>query len=243
MKKRYSNSINGAIIGALLGSPLIVLALPPTSQPSHIEHQASSVSTSQPQSKKRLVVIDPGHGMSNSAKGTYDPGAVREGIEEATINLRVAAYLGQDLIAKGYAVILTRLDNQTHCPITKRNQVSNKLNADAFISLHCNSSKSEETKATGVRVFYSPKRQADKTLAAALEDAASQTLTEGVRGYSEKNQAVYKGNFLVLNTSRVPAVLVEMGYINSPFDREYLIHAERLIARGISKGLERHFSK
>jgi len=207
-------------------------------KPTQKYHTQTKPAQTQPaiQKQRKLIAIDPGHGMSNSQSNVYDPGAVRDGVEEATINLRVAAYLGQDLINRGYDVVLTRLDDETPCPITKRNKFSD---ADLFVSLHCNSSKSEETKATGVRVFYSPKRQSDKTFAANIEDALSQTLTEGVQGYSEKNKAVYEGNFLVLNTSRVPAALVEMGYMNNSFDRAYLQEAEKLIARGIANGLDK----
>jgi N-acetylmuramoyl-L-alanine amidase len=66
------------------------------------------------------ICIDPGHGMSNRTRGTYDPGATHKeaGVEyqEATIALRYALTLKDELRARRIEVFMTRDDADDHTP-------------------------------------------------------------------------------------------------------------------------------
>ena len=89
--------------------------------------------------KIRTVVIDPGH-------GGHDPGAIGpNGVKEKDINLKIAKDLKKILDKKGKdigieKVYLTRSKDR-FIPLEERTAIAKKLNADLFISIHCNASR------------------------------------------------------------------------------------------------------
>jgi N-acetylmuramoyl-L-alanine amidase len=96
-----------------------------------------------------LVVVDPGH-------GGVDTGAVSKGsdgtlLTEKHFTLLLARDLARELIIRGNQVVLTRNDDH-ELPLPERTALANKLKADAFISLHLNSS-ADHLKTGGVETF------------------------------------------------------------------------------------------
>ena len=113
-----------------------------------------------------LVVIDPGHGGDDTGAES----AV--GMMEKDLTLSVAELLAKDLMARGYAVRLTRNGDQTRA-LTDRTALANRLDATAFISLHANASRA--TSARGAETYYMSLDKAsdeDAEAAARLENAA-----------------------------------------------------------------------
>jgi N-acetylmuramoyl-L-alanine amidase len=94
-----------------------------------------------------LIFIDPGH-------GGHDPGAIGPtGLEEKTVVLQVARELRQ-LIQQElpqYRVLLTR-DQDVFIPLAERARMANEQQAQAFISIHANSSPRRE--ASGIETWY-----------------------------------------------------------------------------------------
>lgn len=113
-----------------------------------------------------LVVIDPGHG----GEDTGAESAV--GMAEKDLTLAVAERLAKDLLARGYAVRLTRDGDQTRA-LTDRTALANRLDATVFVSLHANASRA--TSARGAETYYMSLDKAsdeDAAAAARLENAA-----------------------------------------------------------------------
>ncbi len=112
--------------------------------------------------KTKLIVIDPGH-------GGRDPGAIGlNGTYEKVITLTISKKLKVELEKLGYQVVLTRTGD-VFIPLARRTRMANKLNADLFVSVHCNASPSRN--ANGLQVFYlSPAKTDDARTAAALEN-------------------------------------------------------------------------
>lgn len=90
-----------------------------------------------PEPRRRVVVVDAGHGGK-------DPGAVGgRGTREKDVNLAAAHELAAVLRERGdFEVVLTREDD-TFVPLSDRSKKANDLDADLFVSLHCNSIKSK----------------------------------------------------------------------------------------------------
>ena len=86
----------------------------------------------------KTLVIDPGH-------GGHDPGACGHGFAEAEIVLDVSLKLAlaMDHLAD---VFLTRRSDK-YLTLSERARKSNQLDADLFVSIHCNSASN--TSATG----------------------------------------------------------------------------------------------
>ena len=91
------------------------------------------------------IVIDPGH-------GGRDPGTISKGVSEAALTLDVALRL-EKLLQKelGVEVVLTRRTD-VFIPLEERTAIANRQNADLFLSIHANSSRS--TGAKGVETYF-----------------------------------------------------------------------------------------
>ncbi len=200
--------------------------------------------------KKRVIVIDPGH-------GGHDPGAIANGLKEKDINLKVAlslkSYLAKD---PRFKVYLTR-DNDTFIPLYDRTLVALEKKADLFISIHTNAS--ENPNLSGTYLYTLNLRGATSKLARMVEErenktvlkvikvsanpsvnkivadmAISHTMTEGLNfaKFIEKNftltksqtefKRVESANFAVLKTPSIPAVLVEIAFITNENDAKLL---------------------
>jgi N-acetylmuramoyl-L-alanine amidase len=91
------------------------------------------------------IVIDPGH-------GGHDPGAQARGLNEAELTLDIALRL-EELLQKemGLEVILTRRTD-VYIPLEERTALANRENADLFLSIHANTSRSSS--ARGVETYF-----------------------------------------------------------------------------------------
>lgn len=145
------------------------------------------------------VVIDAGH-------GGRDPGAISvRGFYEKTVNLKVAHKVAARLRSRGLKVIMTR-DDDRFIELEERAAIANRNNADLFVSIHADSSFSRELK--GFTLYIAPDASSQSNMSArAIQKRMSRL------GYD--NNGIRRNNFRVLMKTRMPAVLVEMGYISN----------------------------
>ncbi|SEP69096.1 N-acetylmuramoyl-L-alanine amidase family protein [Epilithonimonas lactis] len=150
--------------------------------------------------EKKVVVIDAGHG------GT-DLGATREGFSEKEIVLNVAKKIKALNQNQNLEIILTREDD-SYPSLEQRTGKINELKPDYTISLHVNNSPRTSTESKGMEVFVQ-------------ENDVSKKLANK---FSEKFQAtkIRTGNLHILRESKVPTILLELGFMNNPQEREYL---------------------
>lgn len=92
-----------------------------------------------------LIVIDPGHGGSDT--GAVGP----NGIAEKDLTLSVSTQLASELRKMGYRVRLTRNQDEGKA-LSDRVALANRLEANAFISLHVNSSTAHSVH--GAETYY-----------------------------------------------------------------------------------------
>ncbi|MCJ8152291.1 N-acetylmuramoyl-L-alanine amidase [Chryseobacterium sp. SSA4.19] len=150
---------------------------------------------------KKIIVIDAGHGGN-------DIGARRDGLYEKEITLQVAKEIqkyneNQD----AFEVVLTR-DSDNDLSLSERVTKINELQPEMVISLHINSSPQQETSNAGPEIYTQNSHESKK-----LAEKISTKFA--VRGIQEKN-------LHILRESKVPAVLVELGFINNTQDRNYI---------------------
>ncbi len=89
------------------------------------------------------IVIDPGH-------GGHDPGALGDGVSEAAVVLDVALRLEALLTTAGVDVVLTRRSDE-FIPLDKRTAIATREQADLFLSIHANASRTKS--ARGVETY------------------------------------------------------------------------------------------
>lgn len=176
--------------------------------------------------RKQTVVLDPGHG------GT-DVGAGREGIYEKDINLAVAKRVKGILEKAGYVVILTR-EGDFLPSVEERADFVNRMKPTLFVSIHCNDS--EENTANGTEILYpvnGGKEQESQQLAQLLCKSVVQAVGTRDRGIKNGN------DIHIVRHSKVPMVLVEMGFMSHEGDFRILSSGkgQKKFAKGIADGI------
>ena len=167
------------------------------------------------------VCIDAGHGGS-------DAGATKSGVEEKDVNLKLALLVGGYLEDKGATVYYTRTSDE-YVSLTDRTDYAKEKGANLFVSIHCNSSNSKNTK--GTEVYYSlVSAYAKKNLASKISSAVSSALGTTNRGAKTK-----KGDsgdyYSVIRTSaakKIPGLIVEHGFLTNESDRSALTNDSTL---------------
>ncbi|AHF07125.1 N-acetylmuramoyl-L-alanine amidase family protein [Desulfitobacterium metallireducens] len=194
-----------------------------------------------PNSKDKIIVIDPGH-------GGQDPGAQYQGVKEKDINLDIALHLRETLMARGYNVILTReVDKDFYLPnfvlgriakrveLNQRVQMASLNNADLFISIHSNSYPGI---SYGMETFYYVKSSSGKALADRIQKELKQIQPDNKRNSKS-------GDYYLLNQTRMPAVLVEVGFLSNAKERKLLqtTSYQEKIAEAMANGIEGYFQE
>lgn len=164
------------------------------------------------------IVIDAGHGGS-------DPGAVYEGRREKDDNLSLAIAVGELLSQQGVSVIYTRTTDVYQTPFEKA-QMANQADADFFISFHRNSSE-EPNQYTGVETLVYDNSGIKQTMAENINGALSEL---GFRNLGVKARP----GLVVLRRTKMPALLIETGFLNSDEDNKLYDEKKNEIAEAIA---------
>jgi len=226
----------------------------------------STQSPVQAAKRRRLIVIDPGHGGK-------DPGATGAlSTREKDVNLAAALELARVLKERGdFDVLLTR-DEDVFIPLSDRSELANSRNADLFVSLHCNAAGNR--RENGFEV-YSVSETASDPAAEAL--AASENAVLELEGKNPQDEtakmillamtktemlnesAVFsslsakaigkrvdisprgakQAAFYVLRGTHAPAILVEMAFVSHAKDEAKLTSRRfrRTMAEGVAAGI------
>ena len=180
---------------------------------------------------KFLVVIDPGHGGP-------DPGAIGiGGIRETDVVLEVSKIVENLLSEKGVKVRLTR-KNEVDLDLPPRVSFANNTDADIFVSIHANASRGKRRDINGLETFYF-RGWRGRLLAKRIQ---KQIL---IVSPGSPDRGVKQGRFYVLKNTRMPAVLVEIGFLTGRLDARRLektTHRKRL-AYAIAKGILEYLYK
>ncbi len=169
----------------------------------------------------RLVVIDPGH-------GGQDPGAQGTRVQEKEATLAVGERVCELLEEEGVYAISTRNEDR-FVGLFERPALANRLKADLFVSIHCNS-EGRRGPVQGTETWYYTERS--KCLAAIMQ----MCLTEGL---GRPDRGVKRARFVVVREAEMPAVLVELAFLSN--DEEESLLAQRAFreraARSIVAGI------
>jgi len=228
---------SGEIKNTAAATPAPVTALPAAAPVA-----ASLKPAPQADKKRRLIVLDAGHGGE-------DPGAIgRNGTREKDINLAIVLELERLFKEAGeFDTILTRT-NDTFVPLVERSSLANEKRADIFVSVHCNASMDKNS--GGFEIYFLSEKASDDEAAATailensvirlegkpshkrsvlqellwsmavnefINDASelcSHISTEVMRRIKIQNRGVKQAGFYVLRGTQMPAVLVECAFMS-----------------------------
>ena len=180
---------------------------------------------------KFSVVIDPGHGGP-------DPGAIGiGGIRETDVVLEVSKIVKDLLSEKGVKVVLTR-KNEVDLDLPPRVSLANNMDVDIFVSIHANASRGKRRDINGLETFYY-RGWRGRLLAKRIQQQILRVSP------GSPDRGVKQGRFYVIKNTRMPAVLVEIGFLTGRLDArrlEKITHRKRL-AYAIAKGILEYLDK
>ncbi|KQX49097.1 N-acetylmuramoyl-L-alanine amidase [Paenibacillus sp. Root444D2] len=185
------------------------------------------------------VVLDAGHGGS-------DPGATGvNGLREKDVNWDITQKVRDELIAKGYEVVLTRTDD-SYWSLAQRVEFTNTLQADLFVSIHANAHPDGKTKGTMVLYYDNdypqedyPASEAMKQLTPYSKDLAQRVLDSLVAAAGTKNLGLVPSAVYVARMGTIPSILVETAFLSQTSDAALLASdsVRSKMAAGIADGI------
>jgi N-acetylmuramoyl-L-alanine amidase len=222
-----------------------------------------------------VVVLDPGHG------GLRLGAVAQNGVAEKDVALKITKYIRADLERAGIRVVLTR-EKDVYVRLKFRTNLANRHHADAFISIHANSSPTSARRGCETYVLSarasddvslariqienedeepikfvneaqfgggSHKRGVVDTILADLKRGTShgrsarlakflQEAMSGVNALSP-SRGLRQAPFKVLKGAKMPAALVEIGYLTHPVQSRSLglKKTQREIGRALAQGI------
>ncbi len=199
------------------------------------------------------VFIDPGHGGA-------DPGAISHDSKtfESRLTLDLAKRLAKHLKNAGFEVMLSRSDNVLTQVLEERPLKASRWKADIFLSIHFNANPS--TSARGFETYILPAHgmlstsadnpsPASRAQANIRENGNANDIRNMQLGFAIQrrtlkstkleDRGLRRARFVVLREAKMPAVLIECGFLSSPKDLKFIRTAEgqEKLARGIYEGI------
>ena len=148
------------------------------------------------------VVIDPGH-------GGFDQGGIPgQKVPEKMVALDTALRLQKLLGRAGMRTVMTR-STDVFVPLSMRSAIANAHSDAIFVSIHYNAST--RSGAQGIETYSENNRGA--VLAARIQ---RQLITR----VSTENRGIRSAEYYVLRKCRLPAVLVECGFLTNPSEAQ-----------------------
>ncbi len=220
---------------------------------------ATPIPTPTPAEPPFVIVIDPGH----QRKGNYDkepngPGSEvmkakvssgtqgsSTGIPEYELNLAVSLYLKEELLERGYEVIMTRETHDVDISNVERAQIANEAQADAFIRVHADSS--DNASAEGVMtICQTRKNPYNSEWYEESRRLSELVLEEVVEETGAKKRKVWETDTMTgINWTTVPTTILEMGFMSNPEEDELLAAEEyrKKVAAGVADAIDRYLKE
>lgn len=195
---------------------------------------------------KKVIYLDAGH-------GGYENGASYYGTSEDVLNLSVSKKIQSRLEKLGYTVIMSRITDKYISLIDRAKDANNK-GADVFVSVHHNAMP-RDSSVTGIETYYyeydpdyqpqinkdmhnNPQRLKESAkLASGIQNAL-------INNTGANNRGIKRNTFAVLRETKMPAVLLELGYMSSPVEIAKLksVSYQNKLAEAVTEGVHKYFT-
>lgn len=203
--------------------------------------------------KDITIVIDPGHSnkptnetepispdsKERKLKDTLGSTGVNSKVPEYVITNGVALSLEKILKDDGYNVIMTKRDVNTPMSNIERTEIGNKNKANLMIRIHCDGVDSQSAVGASILVPEAKGNVTPKISKESME-YGKKIINKYTSYLGLKNRGVvYRDDLTGFNWSKVPIVLIELGFISNPKEDTLLSNEKNYdkIATGIANGI------
>ena len=201
-------------------------------------------SVSKDKNSKRLIFLDPGHGGS-------DPGAVGNGVREKDLTLSIYNKVSKKLSDLGFSLLTSR-NVDKDVGLVERAEQANNVSADMLLSIHFNSGS--RGVARGIETYYY-QAQADRIPQINKDNHNNAERLDKSRRLAQRVQqnllyqtgamdrGVKRASFVVLRETSIPSILVELGFIDNPWEVSKIKTNEyqEKLADGIVDGIVEYY--
>lgn len=201
----------------------------------------------------KVIVIDPGHAnRANLEKEPIAPDSsqmkIKDGggcqginskIPEYVVNMEVALKLKVLLEEKDFRVIMTKTEHSQSLGNVERAEIGNKANADLVIRIHADSCENSSAHGASMLVHSGNNERIIK-IDKESRRCAEIVLNDLVKEAGMKNRGIVERKDITgFNWSKVPVILVEMGFMSNPEEDKLLTSDEyqNKIAKGLADGI------
>lgn len=228
--------------------------------PKKTDNSPASPITPTPISKStgKVIVIDPGHAnranlnMEANAPGSsvmkIEDGGGAAGITSKTpeylINMKVSLQLRDLLQEKGYTVVMTKTDNSVSLGNIQRAEIGNNAKAALVLRIHADSS--ENTTVSGASMLVPlPVNEGTQAIIDESYRCGRIVLNSLTSEVGMKNRGLAPHRDMTgFNWSKVPVILVEMGFLSNPdedkklSDANYQVKLAKALADGVAEAVK-----
>ncbi len=204
-----------------------------------------------------IICIDPGHQTNgNNEKEPLGPGSSEmkakvssgtsgntTGHPEYKLNLTVSLKLRDELVARGYTVVMTRETNDVNISNAERAKIAADAGAQAFIRIHANSAT--DTGVNGVEtICMTNENEFNAELYSSSRKLSDSVLNHVVSSTGAKKRYVWETDTMTgINWAEGPVTILEMGYMSNKDEEEKLLddNYQNKIVLGIADGIDEFF--
>lgn len=207
-----------------------------------------------PPLSEMTIMLDPGH-------GSKDTGAYYGGTAERDLNLSVSKKVAGLLEKQGYNVVMTRYStnnsysSKSSEDLFARAAKANEIGADIYVSIHHNAAGIGNTSVSGIETYYygtnskypplpgNANSHNDPTRINESSKLANLVHNELITATGAKNRGVGRGAYVVVREVKMPAILLELGYMSNPTELNLIKSNtyQNTLASAIVGGINHYF--
>lgn len=209
---------------------------------------------------KHIVAVDAGHqgpGLDMSGTEPNGPGSdvmkarmvtgtsgAVSGLAEYELNLQISLQLKEELLSRGYEVVMTRETHDAPLSNIDRCEIANEAGAEIFVRIHANGS--DDTTVNGALAcapsesnpYIGDMYQECTRLSQIIVDSYCEATGLGNRGLWITD------DMTGMNWAKMPVTILEMGFMTNAEDDSYMADPEnqKVMVQGIANGIDYYFA-